>query len=93
MDDNKYVKKIYMMMLNDIQIKPNKICWAKSLKCLLENLGFYHVWLMQSVGNEKVFISLFKQRLKDTFLQDLNVTIENERPLINYFQILVLKNT
>ena len=54
MDDNKYVKKIYMMMLNDIQIKPNKICWAKSLKCLLENLGFYHVWLMQSVGNEKV---------------------------------------
>jgi hypothetical protein len=36
-------------MLNDIQNKPNKKILAKSLKCLLESLGFYHVWVMQGV--------------------------------------------
>ena len=40
MDDRKYVKKINTMMLNDFQTKQNKDCWAKSLKCLRENLGF-----------------------------------------------------
>ena len=55
------------MMLNDIQNKSNTNFRAKSLKCLLER--FYHVSLMQSVGNnEKIFISRFKQRLRDTFL-------------------------
>jgi hypothetical protein len=45
MDDSKYVKKIYNMMLNDKQNKPGKI-----FKKMFESLSFYHAWLMHGVS-------------------------------------------
>ena len=34
-------------MLNDLQRFSDKPSWAKSVKTMLENLGFSHVWLSQ----------------------------------------------
>ena len=44
-------------MLEDLQRLPEKLSWAKSVKILLESLGFGHVWLMQRVGDVNMFFS------------------------------------
>jgi len=56
---------------------PNRNSWAKSVKTVLENLSFYTVWLNQGVENEKLFLNIFKQRMRDNYLQDWNSGIEH----------------
>ena len=60
-DGRKTVKVIYSLMLNDIAERPNIQNWAALVKNTLSNLGFFHVWVAQGVGDEKNFLSLFKQ--------------------------------
>ena len=43
--------------------------WASCIKNMLYSNGFGYVWERQSVENEKQFIKLFIQRLKDQYLQ------------------------
>ena len=57
-------------MLYDIDQAANSVNWASLVRHLLLSLGFYEVWLNQGVGNYKSFISLLKQRLTDTFIQN-----------------------
>lgn len=83
-DNTKYVKKIYNMMLNDIDRLPNKKCWAKSIKTLFENLGFYYVWFFQGVGNENILIEQLKQRLKDTYRQHWGEQLDNSTRASSY---------
>ena len=47
----KNVKLIYDMMLNDLEIRAQKLNWALSVKNLLNRLGFGDVWVAQGVGN------------------------------------------
>jgi hypothetical protein len=72
--DLKYAKRVYMLMLNDMENNPQAKSWAKNVKCMLESMGFYDVWIF-GVGNADVFIQVFRQRLKDTFLQAWNEEI------------------
>ena len=44
--------------------------WASLVKRLLCNLGFFHVWLSQGVGNHVSFLNMCKQRLSDNYLQE-----------------------
>jgi Zn/Cd-binding protein ZinT len=46
-DEYKYIKKIYGLMLNDLDMHPQKNSWAKSIKELLDHLGFSYAWLFQ----------------------------------------------
>ena len=71
-EHTKYIKCAYKMMLNDLEIRPNKLNWASSVRSLLQSLGFNEVWLFQGVGNINVFLSAFTQRIKDTFIQKWN---------------------
>ena len=64
-------------MLQGIEKYPRKKSWAKSVKNLLENLGFNNVWLFQGVGNINMFLTLFNQRLNDQFIQEWNENLNN----------------
>ena len=45
-------------------------------------MGFYHVWLAQGVGNYPSFLLVFKQRLTDNFVQNLQSRLtESSRAL------------
>ena len=66
----KYVKQIYYVMLDDIASNPDVKNWASMVKHTLSNLGFYNVWASQGVGNVKNFLTIFKQRLRDNFIQN-----------------------
>ena len=68
--DRKYVKQIYCITLDDIASNPNVKTWASIVKNTLSNLGFYHVWASQGVSNVKIFLTFFKQRLRDNFIQN-----------------------
>ena len=62
---NKYIRFIYDMMLRDLEVSNRNINWVSLVKHLLcNNSGFREVWLQQNVGDIKVFLSMFKQRLK-----------------------------
>ena len=54
-DDVKYIKIVYDMLLHDHDIYPDKKSWVKSLKDLLDSLGFSDVWFFQGVGDIKIF--------------------------------------
>ena len=82
--DNKYVKIIYNMMLSDLEELPNKTNWASLVRSLLQNLGFYEVWLLQGVGNFNIFLSELKQRLNDTFIQNWQERLGNSTRAIFY---------
>ena len=75
-DDNKYIKHVYNMMLNDIESYPLKQNWALSVKQLLSRFGFMEVWDFQGVGNEQAFLVEFKKRTKDIFVQDWHSRLE-----------------
>ena len=64
------MKQIYYIMLDDIASNPNVKNWASKVKNTLSNLGFYHVWASQGVGNVKTFLTIFKERLRINFIQN-----------------------
>ena len=74
--NTKYIKLVYNMMLNDLERNPTIKNWASLLHNLLLSMGFNDVWLQQGVGNYNNFISVFKQRLSDVFIQNLHSRIE-----------------
>ena len=47
--ENRLIKIIYDMMLNDMKSMPHKENWAKLVKQLLECLAFNEVWVAQTV--------------------------------------------
>ena len=69
-EDDKYIKMVYNLMLKDIETVPNTVNWASLVRHLLISLGFYEVWMQQGVGYYRRFISLLKQRVTDTFIQN-----------------------
>ena len=68
--DTKYIKHVYM--LKDVEAHPNNVIWAVLVRNLLSELGFMKFWVPQGVENYNVFISLFMQRLTDTYVQNTN---------------------
>ena len=81
-------KLVYEVLNTDVNINPNNVSWVTLLKNLLSALGFYAVWLAQSVGNVDVFIHVFKQRLRDVNIQNWNSRIENS-PRSTFFKNIV----
>ena len=72
-------------MLFDVHFdNNNKINWASYVRKLLTVNGFGYVWDMQSVVNKNLFISKFKQRLIDQYLQKWHQVINEMSRLCLY---------
>ena len=83
MPNERYVKKCYLMMLND-DIHGHKN-WVSMLRHVLQSNGFGNVWESQCVGNETYFINTFINRLKDQYLQDWTGAINSNSKLSTYY--------
>lgn len=79
------------MMLNDLEVKPNKQNWASMVKNMLERLGFLEVWNAQGVGNKNNFIQQFKIRVRDIYVQDWHARLENSTRARFYINIADFK--
>ena len=62
-------QKIYKIMLHTITEDNTIVNWAALVRAMLFNLGFDYAWMLQGVTNRIYFISLFKQRLRDQYIQ------------------------
>ena len=54
--------------------KPN---WANLVKNMLCSYGFGEAWAYQAIGNDRIFIELFKQRISDIYKQDWRAVLSN----------------
>ena len=64
MTNDRLPKKAYNMLVElDVRNKNN---WASKIRLCLNEMGFGYAWLQQGVGNENVFVKMFRQRLIDT---------------------------
>ncbi|CAG2216455.1 unnamed protein product [Mytilus edulis] len=78
-DFQNYAIIIKMFKMNE----HGRINWCSKVQRLLFSNGFGVVWENQGVGDTKLFIHLFKQRLKDINLQTWMNTSELIRQLFN----------
>ena len=69
MPENKYIKIIYNMMIRDIEELPKKANWASLVRDFVSNIR-----IPRSLG---AFLSVLKQRLSDTFMQNWHDRINN----------------
>ena len=83
-DSNKYVSKIYHLLKNESETMPHKVNWCSLVRDLLNSLGFNDAWLMQSVGDETLFLISVKQRLNDNFIQNWHSRLEASSRAIFY---------
>ena len=74
-NDTLFTKIVYNVLLCGAQ--NGKVNWVSRLKNLLETLGFGHVWLYQSVENDKLFFRIFNQRIRDNYGQRLHFELQN----------------
>ena len=58
LDDTKYGKIVYTVMRRDLAIKPNSTSWAKSVRHLLQSIGF------NNAGRIKVLETYIKRKIK-----------------------------
>ena len=72
LNNRKYYYIVYKLMLNDLELMPNKTSWASLAKQELFSLVFNYAWYAQSVGNLNYLLTIVKQRLIDQFIQNWN---------------------
>ena len=63
------VQKIYKIIVHTIAANNTIVNSASLVRNMLFNLGFGYAWRPQSVTNRTYVISLFKQRLRDQYIQ------------------------
>ena len=68
MNENRLPKQAYYMQIN-MELN-GKWFWASRLRDLLCKFGFGFVWLQKSVGIERAFSAILKERLCDDFNQE-----------------------
>ena len=68
------IKNVHDMLLIDSH--NGKGNWVSQVTQLLEMTGFSHVWLNSGVENDKLFLFYFKQPLRDTFGQKVNLELK-----------------
>ena len=73
MDDRRYPRKAYNMLLN-LQ-RQNYTTWTCKVRNVLYKSGFGVVWEMQGVGNVNLFIKEFKLRFIECFKQDWHAAL------------------
>ena len=82
LEEYRIPRQAYVMLKN--LDERGKTCWATYIKNTLLSMGFGYAWLQQGVGCEKTFISLFKQRMSDMYLQEWNGSIASKAIFQNY---------
>ena len=62
--------KVYTELVALCVQNPDCVTWASLVRDLLLKCGMGTYWIAQDVGSHKLFLSMFKRRVKDIYLQD-----------------------
>ena len=61
-----------------------KVTWATHIRVLLAKYGFRYVWMSQEIGDDVLFIEIFKRRLVDCYTQNWNSDVHDNEKLLYY---------
>ena len=90
LQDHRYAKKCcFMQKCYDEAGVSN---WVSEIRQLLYKNGFVFVWESQGVENEKQFVSLLIQRLKDQYLQNWHERVSLSAKLVSYIGFTTMYN-
>ena len=82
LQDGALPKSAYLMLYKlDENGKTN---WVTYIKHLLSRYGFGYAFFNQGVGDIDVFLRIFKQRVKDNYLQEWHSNVDISSKLSNY---------
>ena len=82
MENSRYPRHCYIVLKRLDEV--GRVTWATHVRTLLCIYGFAYAWQNQGVGNDKHFISLFKDRLRDNLMQEWNTDINSSSKAIHY---------
>ncbi len=95
--NNTMVKFIYDLLVSDMEGGKYIKNWATLVKEMLEKYGLGYIWNQQNLlhKNDRTLISMFKQRVNDIYLQNINaeITIVSNSRLYKHINILYTNNT
>jgi hypothetical protein len=85
MEPDRLPSQAYRMLLGvDERGKP---CWVSDVKNILCRTGYMYVWQFQGVGDEIMFLKIFKQRLIDMYVQEWYEAMRNSVRHEPYMQL------
>ena len=83
--NNRISRKCYEMSKSLDEV--GRKTWCSKIRHLLCIYGCNDMWESQGVANDKVFLGLFKQRIKDCYMQEWHNAIEPSGKLHIYSNI------
>ena len=81
--DNCIMRNLYIN-LHDACSKNNVSNWLSEVRTILISIGMNDVWQKQTVENEKLFLFIAKQNLKDLAYQKIDSYIDNSNKCLIY---------
>ena len=88
MEENRLPKQAYQMLVK--LDHDGTQCWASEVRKILSNTGFSFVWFQQGVSNVDSFLRLFKERVKDIFIQGWSGAIRDRERYALYRTVKTL---
>ena len=82
--DNCILKECYATLYDECLKKTRAINWVSQIWDILLTNGFGYIWYNQNVENCSTFISLFKQRMTDQFVQSMFAVFDNSPKCLLY---------
>ena len=84
LEDNRYPKVCYKLQYKWINQNPRTDCWVRQVKEVLEKYVFGYGWSNQGVGNERICISILKQRILEIEIQSWRCDVQEMDKLRTY---------
>ena len=69
-NNSNYVSKVYVDLYQLSVDKPNTVTWCTQVRDMLNTCGYGYVWTNQGVYDCKEFVRMFRQRMRDMYLQE-----------------------
>ena len=82
--ENCILREVYLSLERNCT---NSVNWVSNVKDILQRYGFNEVWMYPYSVEINTFLSLFKQRIRDTYITEWKTSIESSTRLRLYREI------
>ena len=76
-NEESIIYKVYKELYDLTITNPEEITWASRVRDVLNRCGLGNYWREQKVYNRSQFLSLFKRRIRDIYIQEWNADVRD----------------
>ena len=81
------LKQIVLSQRLEIERKHNTNNWSSKVRDILNQTGFNDVWFFPESVNSNQFIPLFKNRLRDQYITNWNISVTSSSSMMLYKEL------